>query len=263
MHIEQIWSGNDFRNFHYLIACPRSGEALVIDPLDHALCLQRAAARGFRITQVLNTHEHLDHTGGNGPMIEATGAKLLAHAGARHAIAGIDRGLSAGDVIRVGQSVELVVLDTPGHTMSHVCVFADGDAPALFCGDTLFNAGAGNCHNGGDPHVLYRTFAQQLARLPDATRVYPGHDYIARNLGFTLDREPDNAAAATLLSRVREQDMAQPHVTTMGDERQVNAFLRLHSASLKARLRDSFPTLPATIDDETIFVKLRELRNRW
>ena len=70
MHIEQIWSGNDFRNFHYLIACPRSGEALVIDPLDHALCLQRAAARGFRITQVLNTHEHLDHTGGNGPMIE-------------------------------------------------------------------------------------------------------------------------------------------------------------------------------------------------
>src|SRR6185436_6647729 len=108
---------------------------------------------------------------------------------------GVDRGLRAGDVIRVGKTVELECLDTPGHTMSHVCLLAHGDKPAIFSGDTLFNAGAGNCHNGGHPAELYATFANQLSRLNDATRVYPGHDYLVNNLRFTLDREPDNAEA--------------------------------------------------------------------
>ena len=85
--------------------------------------------------------------------------------------------------------------------MSHVCLLSHTDTPALFCGDTLFNAGAGNCHNGGHPHELYQTFVQQLAKLPDTTRIYPGHDYWENNLGFTLDREPDNAKAAELLRR--------------------------------------------------------------
>ena len=91
------------------------------------------------------------------------------------------------------------MLDTPGHTMSHICVRSHGDTPALFCGDTLFNAGAGNCHNGGHPNELYNTFVSQLAKLPEETLIYPGHDYIARNLSFTLDREPDNAKAKAML----------------------------------------------------------------
>lgn len=270
MRIEQIWTGNDFRNFHYLIACPQTGEALVIDPLDHTLCLARAKALGVQITQIVNTHEHIDHTGGNEPVRAATGAKLLAHAQAGAAIPGIDRGLVAGDVVRVGKSVELRVLDTPGHTMTHVCLYAEfatsdaqGTASALFCGDTLFNAGAGNCHNGGNPHVLYQSFAEQLVRLPDATRVYPGHDYIARNLGFTLDREPDNQAAQALLPRVQDQDMQRPLVTTLGQEKSFNVFLRLGSPSLRARLQQTFPELGSAPSDEAIFVKLRELRNRW
>ncbi len=270
MRIEQIWTGNDFRNFHYLIACPQTGEALVIDPLDHALCLARAKALGVQITQIVNTHEHPDHTGGNEPLRAATNAKLLAHAKSREAIPGIDRGLSAGDVLRVGKSVELRVLDTPGHTMTHVCLYAEfaerdaaGTASALFCGDTLFNAGAGNCHNGGDPHILYQSFAEQLVKLPDTTRVYPGHDYIARNLGFTLDREPDNQAAQALLPRVREQNMNQPLVTTLGQEKTFNVFFRLRSPALRSRLHERFPELDELTSDEAIFVKLRELRNRW
>ena len=102
------------------------------------------------------------------------------------------RGLSAGDVVKVGKTVELEALDTPGHTMSHVCLLSHTDQPALFCGDTLFNAGAGNCHNGGHPEELYKTFDQQLAKLPQSTLIYPGHDYIENNLRFTLNREPDN-----------------------------------------------------------------------
>ena len=263
MIIEQIWTGNAYRNFNYVIACPESGVALAIDPLDHEKCLAVARDEGWAITQILNTHEHGDHTGGNRPMIEATGAKLLAHHGAGHSIEGIDRGLRAGDVVKVGTTVELEALDTPGHTMSHVCLLSHTDDPALICGDTLFNAGAGNCHGGGHPAELYETFAAQLAKLPDETRVYPGHDYWTNNLEFTLDREPDNARAQELLDDMSEHDPDNALVSTLGLEKEVNAFFRLHSPSVIARLREAFPDLPDDPDPKTVFVKLRELRNDW
>jgi len=262
MQIERIWANNDYRNFHYLIACEETGEALAIDPLDWRRCLDAARARGWQITQILNTHEHRDHTGGNAGLVAATGARVLAHAGAASRIGGVDRGLSAGDVIRVGRTVELECLDTPGHTMAHICLFAHADQPALFCGDTLFNAGAGNCHSG-NPEALYETFANQLARLPDDTRIYPGHEYLARNLEFTLDREPDNAEAARMLAQARQHDPAAAPVTTLGQEKRINTFFRLHNPVIIARLREVFPDLDEQPDAKTVFLKLRELRNRW
>ncbi len=263
MLIEQIWTGNALRNFNYLIACPDTGEALAIDPLDHQKCQQVAAARGWVIRQVLNTHEHHDHIGGNQPLIAATGARLLAHHNAGDRIAGIDQGLRAGDIVTVGRGVELEVLDTPGHTMSHLCLVAHTDQPALFTGDTLFNAGAGNCRRGGDPWRLYDTFASQLAQLSDDLRVFPGHDYIAGNLRFTLDREPDNGDARRLLEQIANQDPAAAMVTTMGVEKRVNCFLRLHSESVVTELRRAFPDLPDEPDPATVFIRLRELRDSW
>ncbi len=259
--VEQIWVGNSFRNFNYLIACPESGEALAIDPLDHEKCLAAAKSNGWNITQVLNTHEHHDHTGGNAQVMAATGARLLAHHAA--AIDDVAQGLSAGDVIQVGRSVELEVLDTPGHTMSHVCLLSHTDTPALFCGDTLFNAGAGNCHNGGHPKELYGTFANQLSKLSDATLIYPGHDYITNNLKYTLDREPDNTRAQQLLGDVKDQDPSKAMISTLGLEKQVNTFLRLQSPSVIGKLRERFPEIGQHPDPETVFLKLRELRNSW
>jgi hydroxyacylglutathione hydrolase len=261
--VKQIWTANAYRNFNYLIVCPESGEALAVDPLDHKKCLAAAKDAGWEVTQILNTHEHGDHTGGNKAMIAATGAKLLAHKNAKDRIPGMDRSLSAGDVIKVGKTVALEALDTPGHTMSHVCLLSHSDRPALFCGDTLFNAGAGNCHNGGHPNELYHTFASQLAKLPDTTQVYPGHDYLANNLRFTLDREPDNAAAKALLGTAEAQDPAQAMVTTLAREKEINTFFRLTSPSVIARLREAFPDLPEQPDPKTVFLKLRELRNSW
>ena len=69
MIVEQIWTGNAYRNFNYLIACGETGEALAVDPLDHEKCLAAAKAKGWTITQILNTHEHHDHTGGNDAMV--------------------------------------------------------------------------------------------------------------------------------------------------------------------------------------------------
>lgn len=261
MIVERVWVGNRLRNFNYVVACAETGEALAIDPLDHRACLRIAQERGWDITQVLNTHEHKDHIGGNDRVVAATGAEVIAHQGA--AIAGVDRRVGAGDVVRVGRTVELECLDTPGHTMSHVCLLAHGPEAALFSGDTLFNAGAGNCHNGGHPEVLYETFSQQLARLDADVRLYPGHDYLVGNLRFTLDREPDNAAAAAMLADVEGRDGAAAPVLTLGQEQAVNTFFRLDSPGVLAGLRRAFDGLPEAPGAKEVFLRLRELRNRW
>lgn len=263
MIVERIWTGNSLRNYNYLVACPDSGEALAIDPLDAEKCLHTARVRGWQITQVLNTHEHHDHTGGNAAVVAATGAKVVAHHKAAGKISGVDRGVGAGDVIKLGRHIELQCLDTPGHTMCHICLFANTDEPALFSGDTLFNAGAGNVHNGGSVNALFDTFEQQLAPLPGSTRLFPGHDYLENNLRFTLDRENDNQAAGQRLEQAKGHDPARAPVTTLAQEREHNTFMRLDSPSLIAILRKSFPDLPEHPNRRTVFTKLRELRNHW
>lgn len=263
MLVEQIWTENDYRNFNYLIACPETGEALAIDPLDFNRCLATAKDKGWEITQILNTHHHHDHIDGNPGIVAATGAKVIAHAEASDDIPDMDVGLNAGDIVKVGTTVELLALDTPGHTMSHICLLSQTDTPALFAGDTMFNAGAGHCRGGGHPESLYSTFSEQIAKLPDHTEIYPGHDYISNNLQFTLDREPDNAKAQSLLAEVEGQDTHQAMVTTLGLEKEINTFFRLDSSSVIDKLREAFPDLPADPDEKTIFLKLRELRNDW
>jgi len=111
MLTERIWSGNSLRNFHYLIACAETGEALAVDPLEWRLCLEAARKRGWEITQILNTHEHVDHTGGNAGLKAATHAPVLAHAAGAARIGGWI-GPRQGDVIKVGRTVELECLDT-------------------------------------------------------------------------------------------------------------------------------------------------------
>ena len=263
MIVEQIWTGNAYRNFNYLVVCPETGEALAIDPLDHQKCLLAAKENGWTIKQVLNTHEHGDHTGGNKQVIAATGAKLLAHQNAANTIPDMDVGLFAGDVVKVGKTIELLALDTPGHTMSHICLLSQTEEPGLFSGDTLFNAGAGNCHNGGHPKELYETFASQLSKLADTTKIYPGHDYISNNLEFTLDREPDNSSAKSLLDEIKDQNPDEALVSTIALEKEINTFFRLQNPTVIAMLQAEFPDMPDNPDPQAVFLKLRELRNNW
>jgi len=263
MIVEQIWTGNAYRNFNYLVICPETGDALAIDPLDYEKCLAAARNSSWTITKILNTHEHGDHTGGNKAMVDATGASIIAHENAVNRIPNMDRGVKAGDIIKIGNTVEMECLDTPGHTMSHICLLSHTDQPALFSGDTLFNAGAGNCHNGGHPNELYETFSNQLDNLGDTTLIYPGHDYLINNLEFTLDREPDNDAAHKLMTEFEDQDPNDALVTTLAMEREINTFFRLENPTVIARLQESFPDLGDAPSPRDVFLKLRELRNRW
>ena len=147
--------------------------------------------------------------------------------------------------------------------MSHVCLFANSDTPALFCGDTLFNAGVGHCKGGGNPDSLYETFVNQLFHLPDHTKIYPGHDYWENNLKFTLDREPDNLQAQKMITEESIKDPNNPIVSTLGMENAVNTFFRLKNNSIIEKLREVFPELSENPEMKEVFLKLRELRNDW
>jgi hydroxyacylglutathione hydrolase len=265
--VEQIAVNNSLRNYMYLVACPDTLEAIAIDPLDHAQVLARAKQLSWNIRGVINTHEHHDHIGGNEPVIRATGASLYAHYKAVGIIDNVDVALHADDVVQVGTSVRLRALDTPGHTFCHTCLLFEGNAhdqtPALFSGDTLFNAGVGNCHNGGEPSVMYATFSEQLFNLEDTTRIYPGHDYIVNNLLFTLDREPSNTAAQSLLAAMQQWTSEQHFISNLAMEKMVNSFFRLDNKEVIARLAEQFDDIQAETSKQQVFLRLRELRNRW
>lgn len=265
MLIKQIPIRNDLRNYMYLLACESTQQAIAIDPLDHALCLQVAEEMGLTIAVVANTHHHHDHIGGNGPVVAATGAQLVAHADAMQSIPDVDRGLNAGDTLQCGE-LTLNIMSTPGHTMSHICLYyagSDSEQAALFCGDTLFNAGVGRCDFGGDPKVLYKTFSEQIFVLPENTRVFPGHDYIENNLRFTLDREPGNQAAQSLLSEFQGGLDSESYVSSIGMEHQINVFFRLGEAEVRAGIAESQGVNAGGLDDETTFIGLRRLRDNW
>ena len=196
MIVEQIWTANAGRNFNYLIACAETGEALAVDPLDHQKCLAAAKAKGWTITQILNTHEHHDHTGGNAQVIAATGAKLLAHAGAKDRIAGIDRGLKRR---RCDQGRQDGRARMPRHAGPHDVAYLHPRAHRH--ARPVLRRHLVQCRRRQLPQwrsserALQHALPASSQNCRKTTLIYPGHDYIARNLAFTLDREPDNADA--------------------------------------------------------------------
>ena len=149
--------------------------------------------------------------------------------------------MSADDRISLGPDAYLQILDTPGHTFAHLCLLLleKGVPRAVFTGDTLFNAGVGNCHNGGEAKTLFQTVSRQLATLPSQVLLYPGHEYMGNNLRFSLDREKSNRAARRLLEQWKRVDFSkQSMVNTMQLEREVNTFLRLESREVIENLPD-------------------------
>lgn len=254
MLVSRLFINNPLRNFHYLVACPETGEALVIDPLEVDAVLAEASAQGWTIRQILCTHDHWDHAGGRAQLAAATGARVLAHASSP--LDGIDVGLRHGDTVQVGRTVKLKALDTPGHTMSHICLMGGGH---LFAGDTLFVGGCGNCRQGGHPEALWQTFRDVIFRLPDDLVVGAGHDYAVNNLKFSLDREPGNAAAQAGLEEAEGLATQGAQLqSTLARERTWNPFFRLDSEILRDRMG-----VGANEPDERVFLALREARNHW
>lgn len=196
--LRQIEAG-PMANFVYLIGSRRTGECLLVDPAwEIDSLLDRIEKDGMKLVGVLATHYHPDHIGGRIFGLDIEGLPRLMERSAvpihvnKHEAAGVRQvtGLQAsdliehegGDTIDVGD-VRVRLVHTPGHTPGSQCFYIEegGRGPSLVSGDTLFINGCGRVDlPGGDPHQLYESLTQKLAKMPPDTILYPGHNYADR-----------------------------------------------------------------------------------
>jgi hydroxyacylglutathione hydrolase len=267
MRVRQIFTDSPRRNFTYLIESDDGSRVYNIDPYDVRQVAELLDPDRRRVTHIVNTHEHGDHTQGNAGVVARYQCAVLAHPGCRGRAPHQSADLADGELLPIEAGRALRAVYTPGHTFAHVSFLLEdgGRTTAIFSGDTLFNAGVGNCRLGGEPGALFETIQTHFARLADEVRVYPGHEYMGTNLRFFLSLLPDHADARQLLARY-ERGAAQGDYfldSTIGLERSINAFLQLDSAPLRAAvaarpeagLRDDSP--------RELFLALRRLRDAW
>jgi hydroxyacylglutathione hydrolase len=222
-------------NYVWLVHEPESGETLVVDPAVAEPVLDAAAAKGWTISQIWNTHWHGDHIGGNAAIVAATGARVTAPQAELAKIPNVDRPVSEGDRVRIGAH-EAQVMSVPAHTGGHIAYhFADDGA--IFVGDTMFAMGCGRLFEGTAEQMY--TNMRRFEALPDETRVYCAHEYTLSNGKYALRAEPDNAAVKARVAQV-EAMRARGEATvptTIGQERATNPFLRADSVAELARRR--------------------------
>ena len=174
MIIRQIKS-SFMDNFSYVIGCPSTGAGAVIDPAgDAEAILGGARDAGIAIRYVFNTHNHHDHTEGNGAVRAAAGAKVLMHAlDAREYPGEVDIIIEHDDTFALGE-ITVSIIHTPGHTPGGICFYAEGN---LFTGDTLFVGDSGRTDLPGGHRPTLGASIRKLMELPGGTVVWPGHDY--------------------------------------------------------------------------------------
>jgi hydroxyacylglutathione hydrolase len=218
-------------NYVYLLHDPVAQATGVVDPSVAPPVLRLLEETGWRLTHILNTHHHSDHTGGNLEIKQATGALVVGPRADRERIPGIDVAVGDGERYTFG-SETADVFDVPGHTRGHIAYWFAA-AQALFCGDTLFLMGCGRLFEG-TPEQMWRSLGK-LRRLPGETRVYCAHEYTQANARFALTVDPENAA---LVARARRVDQlraeGRPTVPgTLADELATNPFLRADQPALQ------------------------------
>jgi hydroxyacylglutathione hydrolase len=228
-------------NYIWLAHDAASGETIVVDPAAAEPVLEAAAARGWTISAIWNTHWHPDHTGGNAAIKAATGCTITAPAAEAAKIPTADRLVAEGDTVMLGDFAARVI-DVPAHTAGHIAYHLP-EAEIVFVGDTLFAMGCGRLFEGTAAQMFANM--QRLAALPGETTVYCAHEYTQSNGRYALVAEPDNHA---LVARMAEVDAMRaqglPTVpTTIALERATNPFMRAASAEELAERRaakDSF-----------------------
>jgi hydroxyacylglutathione hydrolase len=242
-------------NYVYLLREPNSGQVAAVDPSVAPPVEAALKARGWRLTHILNTHHHHDHTGGNLALKQAHGCKVVGPLADRERIPGIDVALAEDESFALG-SAKARVIDIPGHTRGHIAFHFAADK-ALFCGDTLFAMGCGRLFEG-TPAQMWSSL-NKLKALPGDTRVYCGHEYTQANARFALTVDPGNAALA---ARARAVDAlrAAGKVTLpalMADELATNPFLRADRPEVQRGVG------MAGADPVAVFTEVRERKNRF
>jgi hydroxyacylglutathione hydrolase len=228
-------------NYAYLIEDTQTKHAWVIDPSEAGPVQFALKERGLTLTQILNTHHHWDHVGGNLALKAQTGAPITCSSYDQARIEGADTAVVDHQILHFGESA-VRVIEIPGHTLGHIAFYFEKEG-FLFTGDTLFVGGCGRLFEG-TPEQMY-TSLKKLAQLPDSTTVYCGHEYTEANLKFARTIEATNEDLKHYSSHVGDvRKRNQPSVpSTIGIEKKINVFVRAPDTKAFARLRalkDSF-----------------------
>jgi len=242
-------------NYGVLLHDPATGATASIDAPEAAPVEAALQKTGWRLTDILVTHHHGDHTAGIGELKAHHHCRVIAPRHETQRIDHVDETVAEGDTARVG-SLEARVIDTPGHTAGHISYFLAADKLA-FVGDTLFSIGCGRVIEG-DPEMMWHSLVK-LRALPDDTRFYCGHEYTAANIRFATTSEPANAALAARAEEVAKLTAAgSPTIpATIGAEKAENPFLRADNAEVAKSL--GLAGRPAW----QVFAEIRERKNRF
>lgn len=240
-------------NYGFLLHDPVTGETATIDTPEAGRILAEAEAKGWKITQIWNTHWHADHAGGNAEIVAKTGAKVFGPQEVDRIGAAPDTILHEGDTVKLG-GITARILETPGHTLGHIVYHLPNDHIA-FVGDTLFALGCGRLFEG-TPGQMW-TSLSKLRALPDDTTVYCAHEYTESNAKFALSVDAGNAALRTYATDVTaKRARNEPTVpTTIGKEKAANPFLRADDPALQKFVGHEGDTVAT-------FAEVRERKNR-
>jgi hydroxyacylglutathione hydrolase len=211
-------------NYGVLIHDPATGATAAIDAPEAAPVEAALAKTGWKLTDILVTHHHGDHTGGIAELKKKHNCRVVAPKAEAGKIPLVDETVSEGSKVSVGK-LTANVIETPGHTAGHITYWFHGDKIA-FAGDTLFSIGCGRVIEG-TPEMMWASLAK-LRDLPGDTRVYCGHEYTLANIKFAQTIEPDNRALAARAKQAADQIAAgKPTIpTTIDEEKAANPFLR-------------------------------------
>ena len=250
LQIERIPTWQD--NYTYLLICDETRDAAIVDAPEADPVIRRVDATGARVSKILSTHHHPDHSMANPDLAKLYDAPVYGHHSDADRIPGFTNGLDEGDTIDVGNQTARILF-IPSHTMGHIAYVFD-EARALVSGDMLFAGGCGRLFEG-DAQMMYTALCEKLAALPDDMRVFCGHEYTEGNLMFAAHVEPDNQAVAEKLARVQQiragkaadwHDATPDEMTipsTIGEEKATNPFMRSSDAAELGRrrsLKDNF-----------------------
>lgn len=232
LYIHQFPCLND--NYGYLVHDDESGATAAIDTPDADKYLSEAAAKGWTITDIWNTHWHPDHAGGNAKIKTETGCQITGPEGEAEKIPGIDRRVSGGDQVQLG-AYEAVVMDVPGHTLGHIAFHIPGEAVA-FVGDAVFALGCGRVFEG-TPDMMWESLSR-IKTLPEETTLYCAHEYTQANARFAETIETGNAALMDYITEIDAKRARGERTVPMKLSRELatNPFLRADDAALQAAM---------------------------